>query len=270
MKNVFARTMPTLNLEAPAPIYVNNCGFHQDIHTVLGVDRPAGQKDHHILCVVRGRVKASYEGRTYFAGKNSVLLFCPQDPQIYAYYPEKDNLYYWIHFSGRAVPQLIASCGLEGKRILSLQSSGPVRHIFDQLIHELQARAPYYESFCNGLLLTLLSSISRGAESGDVEKRFALVLQTMNADYMENRPISFYASQAGLSTYYFIKKFKALTGASPRRYLTLARVENAKTLLLNTDLSIAAVAKACGYTDQLYFSRVFKSATGQPPTAYRG
>ena len=69
---------------------------------------------------------------------------------------------------------------------------------------------------------------------------------------------------------YFIKKFKALTGASPRRYLTLARVENAKTLLLNTDLSIAAVAKACGYTDQLYFSRVFKSATGQPPTAYRG
>lgn len=48
-----------------------------------------------------------------------------------------------------------------------------------------------------------------------------------------------------------------------------ARVQRAGQLLRTTGMPVAAVARAVGYPDQLYFARVFRRRTGASPSAWR-
>jgi len=63
--------------------------------------------------------------------------------------------------------------------------------------------------------------------------------------------------------------FKQVTGISFKEYLNKVRIEEAKSLLEHTDYSIMEIAVACGYSDQSYFTKVFKKATGITPKQYR-
>jgi AraC family transcriptional regulator len=47
------------------------------------------------------------------------------------------------------------------------------------------------------------------------------------------------------------------------------RIEKAKQLLVNTSLSLAKIALACGFSDQSHFGRVFSRATHTSPGAWR-
>ena len=63
----------------------------------------------------------------------------------------------------------------------------------------------------------------------------------------------------------FIKEKKM----SFSKYLTYLRMERAKNLLTTGIYTVGQVAQLCGFTDQLYFSRVFKKETGWTPTAFK-
>lgn len=52
-------------------------------------------------------------------------------------------------------------------------------------------------------------------------------------------------------------------------YLKEVRISNAKTMLLNTNKSIAEIASAVGYSDLKYFSRLFRKLTHLTPSEYR-
>jgi two-component system response regulator YesN len=72
-----------------------------------------------------------------------------------------------------------------------------------------------------------------------------------------------------ISPYYFSKLFKEVTGENFIEYLTNIRIEEAKKLLQNRDLSIKNICADTGYSDPNYFSRIFKKQVGVTPTEYR-
>lgn len=72
-----------------------------------------------------------------------------------------------------------------------------------------------------------------------------------------------------ISSYYFSKLFKEETGENFIEYLTNIRIEKAKKLLQNRDLSIKNICVDTGYSDPNYFSRIFKKQVGVTPTEYR-
>jgi AraC family transcriptional regulator of arabinose operon len=47
------------------------------------------------------------------------------------------------------------------------------------------------------------------------------------------------------------------------------RMREARRLLVETDLTVAEVARKVGFEDPLYFSRCFRHLTGVPPSHYR-
>ena len=63
--------------------------------------------------------------------------------------------------------------------------------------------------------------------------------------------------------------FKKVTGHSPSEYITLVRLRQACDLLDEGNLSIEETAIQAGYSDRLYFQRVFKSHLGITPGEYR-
>jgi two-component system response regulator YesN len=72
-----------------------------------------------------------------------------------------------------------------------------------------------------------------------------------------------------ISPYYFSKLFKEETGENFIDYLTNIRIEKAKKLLQNRELSIKTICVDTGYSDPNYFSRIFKKQVGITPTEYR-
>lgn len=78
-----------------------------------------------------------------------------------------------------------------------------------------------------------------------------------------------FAQGLGYGRTNFFKKVKQLTGMSPNDYIKKIRMEEAASLLINTNMTAAEVAFKCGFEDQYYFSKSFKKYYGLPPSQYR-
>ena len=77
------------------------------------------------------------------------------------------------------------------------------------------------------------------------------------------------ADHVHLNSAYFSTLFKQSTGSSFKEYLNMVRVEESKRLLANTEDPIIDIAMAAGFSDQSYFSKVFRRYTGLTPREYR-
>ncbi|MDD3337572.1 MAG: response regulator [Lachnospiraceae bacterium] len=77
------------------------------------------------------------------------------------------------------------------------------------------------------------------------------------------------AKHVGLSETYLSGEFKKQVGKSVVDYLTYTRIQHAKELLLNHEVSINEVAEQVGFNDAKYFTKRFKKFTGVSPNEYR-
>lgn len=84
-----------------------------------------------------------------------------------------------------------------------------------------------------------------------------------------NLNVDVIAAQFGMGRTNFYRKVREITSVSPNDYLRQCRMERASELLRTTDLSVTEICGQVGIPDAQYFSRVFKSFYGTPPSAYR-
>ncbi|MGW0245682.1 GlxA family transcriptional regulator [Nocardia goodfellowii] len=77
------------------------------------------------------------------------------------------------------------------------------------------------------------------------------------------------AAHARMSVRTFTRKFREETGATPGRWLTAQRLERARDLLENSDLSIDLVAHRAGFGTANSLRQQMRAALGTSPNAYR-
>jgi AraC family transcriptional regulator len=93
-------------------------------------------------------------------------------------------------------------------------------------------------------------------------------------DYIQNnldRDISLaeLANVAHMSVHHFGKLFKQSMGVTPHQYVLKCRVDQAKKLLANKQLSFAEISQAVGFCHQSHFIDVFRRYTSLTPRQYR-
>ncbi len=77
------------------------------------------------------------------------------------------------------------------------------------------------------------------------------------------------AKAVNMSSFYFCKMFKKITGINFTDYLSRVRIEKAKNLLLNPNLRVSEIAFEVGFQSLTHFNRVFRRLLGQSPSDYR-
>lgn len=87
--------------------------------------------------------------------------------------------------------------------------------------------------------------------------------------YSENMMLEDVADAVGFSTYYFTKFFKKNTGKTFITFLNEYRVEKAKWILLNEDISVNELIERTGFGSSKTFYRVFKQITGVAPSIFK-
>jgi len=97
----------------------------------------------------------------------------------------------------------------------------------------------------------------------------ARVVRHIQTNYGVPLRVKQLAAQAGLSSYQFEQRLRAIFQLTAGQFIQQVRMENAMRLLRESDAPIAQVALECGYSDQSAFTRQFRQTTGLPPSGYR-
>jgi transcriptional regulator GlxA family with amidase domain len=100
-------------------------------------------------------------------------------------------------------------------------------------------------------------------------RRLLRAKDRMDAASHEEWPVPRLARVSGVSEAHFARSFKQAFGVPPHRYLLTRRVERAKALLRETDLSITEIAFQTGWASLGTFGRTFRDITGESPSAVR-
>ncbi len=99
--------------------------------------------------------------------------------------------------------------------------------------------------------------------------RLRRVRDMMDRDYASPLDVPALAQAALMSPGHFSRSFRAAYGETPYSYLMTRRIERAKALLRNGDLSVTDVCFAVGCTSLGSFSSRFTELVGESPSAYR-
>jgi AraC family transcriptional regulator len=94
-------------------------------------------------------------------------------------------------------------------------------------------------------------------------------IERLRSDSDADVSLAALASDAGLSRFHFCRAFKESTGLSPHAWLRQYRLEQAMTMLRDTDASIVTVAAELGYASQTAFAAAFRRLTGETPSDWR-
>lgn len=81
--------------------------------------------------------------------------------------------------------------------------------------------------------------------------------------------VEFLARRMGVHRSSLSRTFSAAMGVGLAEYLSGMRLENARSLLRETGMPVAEIARQCGFTDPDYFARLFKTREGMTPRDYR-
>ncbi|NSY40816.1 GlxA family transcriptional regulator [Leisingera sp. ANG59] len=117
---------------------------------------------------------------------------------------------------------------------------------------------------------TAAQKVSLQSRNGMRNPHLAAAITRMG-EQLEN-PVSpsAIARELGISTRQLERLFGKYLNASPKKYYMDMRLERARHLLVQTEMSVMDVAMACGFESSGHFSRVYRTAFGCTPMMQRG
>jgi AraC family transcriptional regulator len=160
----------------------------------------------------------------------------------------------------------------------ALDLSDPdILHAMHGLIREIERPGPLGRVYAESLAVMALTALVRphlreaeGRQETGVELRSVRhVIDFIDAYLDEDLSLFTLAAEAGLSPRHLARQLKRATGLSPHQYVLRRRVERAKTLLAQRDLSITDVALAVGFSSQAHLTAAFRRVYSITPGVYR-
>jgi AraC-like DNA-binding protein len=236
--------------------------------------------DDYMLWYVRGGVASlTLAGREYPLVPGDVLLVPPRVRHSAIHDPARPLWTVTTHFTFR---------DHAGKHVhppaddlLPVRCATREPHVFDAYFARLLTleamRAPGWKAVGRSLLQVVLAELHRehiraavapitGHHDGLTIAQALLRLELEGTDFPTPGSL---ARACGFSPAYFSRLFRHQFGCTPQQYLLARRIERARQLLLESDLSVKQVAHSLGYRDVFFFTRQFTAHVGQPPAAFR-
>ena len=232
-------------------------------------------RDHYIIhYVLHGKGVFEQDGDQYALGASEGFLITPYNTVTYRADTVEPWKYCWFAFRGSETDELLSRCGL------SRQSPVFRYHLAEPLENHIPANysASTASASCDfealGNLYVFLALLMRNHETQNCVdsgqgNSLRQALAYIEANYFNELTVEALASTVGLSRSQLYRVFKSTLGTSPQNHILQYRLSKAKFLVCNTSLSVAEIALSCGFTDQSYFTRCFRTRFGSSPLIYR-
>lgn len=249
------------------------------------------QKDKHdffeIAYVDKGACAITINNTAYLVPAGKLCIVTPGDLHYEApAYSERDYRIYWLAVSTTRMKLHVTEYKSHQPSLTHLVSGVDtwlgcdLTAIFNKVVDEIRNSYSFSDVVTRGYLMSLLGLASRQllavAERGDVlqsewrDPIINAVMKYVDLHYAEpDFGVSDMAAHVALSANYLSVYFRKVTGSSPYHYLLQTRMQHARQLLATSNLTVAEIAAAVGFTSPYHFSATFKRLNGVTPTAFR-
>lgn len=224
-------------------------------------------KKERIYLIKSGTAWMFLKGKKIFLEPNK-LYFIPSYSVLYGKTLSQLE-HYFIHFE-------FESDGVDIFSLFHLINEVPAsqedEYFLDKLLKlmKMSSYSPQVQLQENGIMQILLSKFLTSLEFNDENAlRINTTLNYINDNIGRTITLEELAERHHLNPVYFSHLFKQVVGVSPSQYILNKRISYATMLLSRPEKSIAEIAELAGFSDPMYFSRIFKIKTGMPPQAFR-
>lgn len=206
-------------------------------------------------------------GKPHAVVKGNVYLLCAGENQIYYSDSEDPFEKVFINATGQLAKILPHAMGLNG---LNIFDGSGMEDIFNRIAHIVEkAPSPDDSRSIASLFFEALYMLSQKYHNLKHSTEAIKLREYIDANTDKLISNNELAALIYRSRDYCIKLFTAEYGTTPYEYSLRRKTEHACMLLDNTNLTVADIGAAVGYTDPQYFSGLFKKRIGLTPSAYR-
>ena len=232
---------------------------------------PASRENYWIIYLEEGSGEYTINKKSFALKKDMLFVGFPNCPISYRADPGVPWTIRWVCISSDTLSYLLRSMGITpDSPVVCPRRPERVCRTLTELFDATAEDTVSGNMSCMQLVYGLLSLMAENGQSPVTDQDYINnAILFMKHSYDKNIRMDDVASYINLERGYFSKLFRRRMGVSPRKWLTTFRLEKSALLLRTTDLTIGEIAKSVGYDDPLYFSRLFHTAYGTSPTAYR-
>ncbi len=238
--------------------------------------------EFHIIA--RGCCRVVTDTHSFIAGEGCMYLTGPKVHHEQHSYDEKDLIEYSLDCTFRPRKETSNHDRGEWEQLqafflhapcLPVQDTSGLISLFEQALEEALHTRPAYGILIHSYVVSMLVAAARNMglgptlANGNQKTRMDRIAEFVQDNI--HRPLCpmDIAAYLNLSEKQISRIVFASEGFSTKRFITIAKIEEAKKLLKNPSFSISDIAQGLGYTSTSYFTNVFRKHQGIAPGAYR-
>lgn len=179
---------------------------------------------------------------------------------------KKDWKYIEVKQTVKKISTIFSDLVSQNEEAVSLHELDELEQMMDKVLEKLDSEQVL--ALLEEMLMFVFAEKTNDL-AGNIRNVVREAAQYIDRNYYEELTLVSLAAKYCVESSYFSRMFKQETGKNLMLYITDKRVEKAKEIMHQSDISMAEIAFMVGYDDYTYFSKVFKKVTGVSPREYR-
>lgn len=223
-----------------------------------------------LIYVCSGTFHLKLEAQEYHASDGQVLLFDCTKP--HHYYATDALEFYYLHFDGAQAHELCRYINSTSGIVIDSPNNIKVRNELHDLVQFYENNNSESILASSGRIYRILTLLDNPVISPQLQKHGDAIneaVRHIRSNVGKKITLHELAELCGLSDYYFSHIFKEITGFSPSNFITFSRIDQAKSLLANSSMTLPQIAKQVGYTNSSNLIVQFTSRVGCTPQEFR-
>ncbi len=214
------------------------------------------------------------DGEMLMGEKGDIVINTPNE--LIYHGPREDieggSINDWIHISGKDLEELLEKYPLPTNRAFHIDDGFFVHKLMKRIFTEYKQTDKGTEDMIKSLMTQLIIGLHRELlnlrTESVAQSEVAAVHRAINESPEKEWSLLEMASRSGYSQSRFCEIYRGLYGVAPMTDVIDKRILLARQLLSSGEVSVTNAAELCGFSNIGYFSKCFKSKTGQTPSQY--
>lgn len=240
-------------------LFTAKSGWQHETRTLKG--------SYELIICQKGSLPLQIDKQKYTLQKGDTLIVEPNS--LMQGFPIKEDVqFYWLHFIFKN------KISKDNNKQISIPLIGHLSNINSLIITINQLLAInthqlYYREQQNILMTLLLTQLASESNAPETVTLISKIKEWIRTNIYRQISLQDIADHFGFNKQYLSKLFKKKVGITPTQYMIQLKIQTAKALLIETNLSIKEISSYSYYQDKKLFMKQFKHIVGITPSKYR-
>lgn len=260
--------------------------------------------DHQFMYCFEGSANIEVNGQYHKIKKGNLIIIPPDTPHRFWVEDNEEGELYWFHcdlflypdrqwvsqfYTGAEYVRLFQSELIEREHIrenptfegdyklpliMTVENTPDMEYRFCSIFKVFTQQSPYWQLTARSTFMKIFTQIlieTRWEPMRSLRHSYVIhqIQSAVAQNYYRKISVAEICAETGLNTEYASKIFRQESGQRLVEYVTCYRLNRAKKLLLEVDLSVADIAEMVGFSSENYFCSAMKKYEGMTPMAMR-